>query len=259
MGEKSTPTPGVNTGDSNPSADDQTSAATSALPPDKEASGHLRAVAKLARAKAGLDQAKSEMEEAKTHMLQSSALLEAITKKLADKNLKVPQNLGDVATLTGQLQLKSMNFVEKWNNKVPLPDSPEAAEYHQGMDDIATGMAEMIFSAQSGKLGDLTTLTPAQHADFQAQTLVSALNLNDGQSQQIAGILNRYYAEADTRGLGGDAPPASGVDNWRQQRSAMSVRAFGELQSSLTPDQSAGFNRLYSPGPFLWTISIGGK
>ena len=242
-----------------PSTDGKAVPNASAGQPDEEALSHLRAQSKLAKAKAGLDQAKSEMEEAKAHLLQSSAMLEAITDKLAAKNLEIPQSVGEAAALTGQLKLKSVNFVEKWNRKVPAPDHPDAAAYHQEMDEIATGMAAMILAAQSGKLGDLTTQTPGQEAEFQSQAMAGALNLTDSQAQQFTGILNRYYAEAEANGVGGDTPPTAGVDNWRQQRSAISARAFSELQSSMTPQAAAEFRRLYSPNYFLWTITIGGQ
>lgn len=218
----------------------------------------LRERNQLAHTNVALADARLKSEKDKARAEQTSELMTGIASKLADDGqLQVPQTVAEAAVFAGQLHRTATDFTAKWGSEAPPEGTPESAAYHKEMDALTTDFAALMKSFGANSLESIAK-APSSIAQFQGLQLYGALQLSDTQWQQLDGALNRYFTEGFARKLDGAARPATGVDAWEQQRTALSQRAFTEIQAMLTPQQRADFDRLYNSS-FLWNFNIGGK
>ncbi len=194
--------------------------------------------------------------------------IEKVTEKiLSDKELQAPQTASEFATLYGQVRLRSRNFYEKWNGKLPPAGSPDDAIYQKELDTTITNDAALMKAAKT--LGDNPPADSFDMVQFQGTQLSNALELKESQLSQLNETFNRFYADADHRKLTWKSIPASGeypaleaqknpdgeLAVWFKNRDEMSEKAFAEILTYLTPQQRIDFRRIYN-SDFLWGADI---
>lgn len=186
-----------------------------------------------------------------------SRFLEEITiKLLGDDQLHVPETVAGLAVLYGQVQLRSRDFLDKWNGRIPPDGTPEAESYRQELDaritDDATLMKALMESAKDDPFKEASDM-----AQFQSIQLYASLGLDESQWRQLDDDLNGFYSEIKRLKLDSASKPTTGFDEWRGRREEMGCKVFSEIQSSFTPRQQEEFKRLYDPS-FLWGLNVGG-
>ena len=166
--------------------------------------------------------------------------------------------------------MRSQNFYEKWNGRLPAAGSPDEAIYQNELDVAITDDATLMKSVAI--VGDESMGNPASIAQFQGAQLSSALGLEESQLPQLNEYLNRFYADTAHRKLNWESIPASGEQPflesqqnpegelalWFKNREEMSEKAFAEIQTILTPQQRTDLRRIYNPD-FLWGANIGSR
>lgn len=188
-----------------------------------------------------------------------SASTEEIMAKLASgEELQIPQTMPELSVFCGQLQLRSRNFYEKWNGRIPEKNTPQEVEYKQELDDLVTDEATLLKGLNTlTKDGNFDMGDPATVAQFQSMQVYGALGLNESQWQQLDGKLNAFYQEFYGQKLSVASRPDTAVEAWEERRNQMSRKAFAEIQASFTPQQRADFLRIYSPLFLLAVDAIG--
>ena len=180
----------------------------------------------------------------------------AFAVKYADKNLRPPGNLDEAAVAAGCWMAEVAQLKAKWGEKVPPAGTPEASAYEQDQEKLMTEMAAWgKFVADPNALAPLAE--PDRLAQFQTLSLSGALNLNEGQMQQIDAALSACLEDADARGLNTRVPPQTGATAWNQARTELARRAFNDVNAFLSPEQSAVFTNLYAGNAWLWTLVVG--
>lgn len=231
----------------------------------------VRKNSELEKQNAALKEAKIRTEKMLEINRQQNEWMGRVTEKfLLDKELQVPQTASEFAVLYGQVKMRSQNFYEKWNGRLPAAGSPDEATYQNELDAAITDDATLMKSVSI--LGDESMESPASMAQFQGAQLSSALGLEESQLPQLSEYLHRFYTDVAHRKLNWESIPASGdhpflesqqnpegeLAVWFKNREEMSEKAFAEIQTILTPQQRTDLRRIYNPD-FLWGANIGSR
>jgi hypothetical protein len=88
--------------------------------------------------------------------------------------------------------------------------------------------------------------TPSEFADFQAAFIESAVGLADPEkTRQIRDIILRTYERAVANGLDIPSKPATGAEDWVNQRHQLDRRSTSAVQGLLTPEERQTFDRAF--------------
>jgi hypothetical protein len=88
--------------------------------------------------------------------------------------------------------------------------------------------------------------TPSEFADFQSAFIESAVGLTDPQkTTQIRDIILRTYERAVATGLDIPSKPATGAEDWVNQRHQLDRRSTSAVQKLLTPEERQAFDRAF--------------
>ena len=203
-----------------------------------------------------LEKARQDVKAVRRQDKRDARFWQALAVKYSDKNLKTPKNLDEAAVFVGSWMAEVDRLKAKWGEKVPPEGTPEASEYQKDQEKLMTEMASWgKFVADPKALAPLAD--PDNLAQFQTLSLSGALNLNEGQMEEIDAALSTCLEEADARGLNTRAPPQTGAAAWNQARTELGRRAFTDVNALLSPEQSAVFTNLYAGNAWLWTLVVG--
>ena len=209
---------------------------------------------KLKQANAALADARQKAEAGRQRTEKNAEITTELTGKLLDGNLKVPQTMSEAATLIGRSLADAAQFKKKWGGILPAAGTPEAAEYATEHDQLV-GASAALMKFMSDEKNAALLAQPDNLAQFRTTSLASALELPDGQTQQIGAVLDGYYQTFFSQGLNSDARPETGEDAWNQRRYDLSRQAVADIVSHLTPSQAANFQTLY-PDAGTWMFQI---
>jgi len=88
--------------------------------------------------------------------------------------------------------------------------------------------------------------TPSDFADFQSAFIESAVGLSDpDKTRQIRDIIARTYERAVASGLDIPSKPATGAEDWVNQRHQLDRRSTSAVQKLLTPEERQAFDRAF--------------
>jgi hypothetical protein len=88
--------------------------------------------------------------------------------------------------------------------------------------------------------------TPSDFADFQSAFIESAVGLSDPEkTRQIRDIILRTYERAVANGLDIPSKPATGAEDWVNQRYQLDRRSTSAVQKLLTPEERQAFDRAF--------------
>ena len=88
--------------------------------------------------------------------------------------------------------------------------------------------------------------TPGDFADFQSAFIESAVGLSDPEkTRQIRDIIARTYERAVASGLDIPSKPATGAEDWVNQRHQLDRRSTSAVQKLLTPEERQAFDRAF--------------
>jgi len=88
--------------------------------------------------------------------------------------------------------------------------------------------------------------TPSDFADFQSAFIESAVGLSDPEkTRQIRDIIARTYERAVASGLDIPSKPATGAEDWVNQRHQLDRRSTSAVQKLLTPEERQAFDRAF--------------
>ena len=79
--------------------------------------------------------------------------------------------------------------------------------------------------------------TPGDFADFQSAFIESAVGLSAEKTRQIRDIILRTYERAVANGLDIPSKPATGAEDWVNQRHQLDRRSTSAVQKLLTPEE----------------------
>ena len=212
----------------------------------------------LERQNAALREERDMLQKSMEITKEQSEFLAKITMKLAGSDeLQIPETVPEIAVLYGQIKMRSQEFYDKWNGRIPKEGTPEAEIYQQELDASVTDDATLMKAFGNLSNGDFMK-DAAGMAQFQSLQLYGALGLDETQWRDLDKTLNRIYAEFNDEGLSKSSQPSTGMEDWAKRRDEKARQAFTEIEAGLTPQQRTRFNQAYQPN-FLLGFSLGGQ